>query len=457
MRAVVGGGPAGLAAAYRLTQLGAGPVLLAERAEALGGLAAGFRQGLYTLDYGPHRLHPETDPAVMADLRALLGGELRYRPRRGLIHLDGRYVPYPLGLRSLGTLGLPLAARLALGLARRPRGRQPASYADVVRARLGEPMYRLFYEPYARKVWGVPAEGIAADQADLRVNQRGPADLVRALLGHAGPTGYYYPAGGFGRIPAAYAGALAAAGVCLRTAVEVRAVRWSAGRVHALTLQDRAGAATVVEVDDLCWSAPPAALLQALDPAPPAEVMAAAQALRHRALVLCYVVLDVDRVGTADTYYFPSERFPFNRVIEQKHFSASLVPAGVTVLGMDIPCAAGDALYSASDARLRDLVEPALGAAGLLPGRVVDVFSRRLAAAYPVYDLKYRAALDVVESFLHTIGNLWLIGRQGLFLHNNTHHSLVMGYRAAEAMAGDRDRAAWRRAVAGFRGLRVAD
>jgi hypothetical protein len=44
-----------------------------------------------------------------------------------------------------------------------------------------------------------------------------------------------------------------------------------------------------------------------------------------------------------------------------------------------------------------------------------------------------------------------------LFLHNNTHHSLLMGYRAASAIRSGGDRRAWLQQVASFADFTVAD
>ena len=63
--------------------------------------------------------------------------------------------------------------------------------------------------------------------------------------------------------------------------------------------------------------------------------------------------------------------------------------------------------------------------------------------------------MQAVNEWLSRFTNLWLIGRQGLFLHNNTHHSLLMGYRAAQAIADGGDRAAWVRALEEFATFRV--
>ncbi len=140
---MVGAGPAGLAAAYRLAARSAGSVTLLDRAPAPGGLAAGLRRDGYVLDFGPHRLHPSTHPEVLADLVRLLGPELVRRPRRGLIRLGDRYLPYPLGPRALAGIGPRRALRYAGGLlgARFNRAPEaPASYQAAVEARLGRPL-----------------------------------------------------------------------------------------------------------------------------------------------------------------------------------------------------------------------------------------------------------------------------------------------------------------------------
>ena len=77
--------------------------MVIERQPSVGGLAASFEfDGLY-LDHGSHRLHPATDPEILADLRRLLGPDLLVRPRHGRIRLLGRYVRFPLSPLDLAT------------------------------------------------------------------------------------------------------------------------------------------------------------------------------------------------------------------------------------------------------------------------------------------------------------------------------------------------------------------
>ena len=134
-----------------------------------------------------------------------------------------------------------------------------------------------------------------------------------------------------------------------------------------------------------------------------------------------------------------------------------MAPADRTVLGLDIACDPDDDVWNATDDQLLQRVLPALEAARLADRRdVVEVFSRRFRSAYPIYDLQAAERLAIAQSWLARIDNLWCIGRQGLYLHNNTHHSLLMGYRAAEAILVNA-RASWPAALAEFSTFRVAD
>lgn len=452
--AVVGGGPAGLAAAYRLSADADCEVHLLERAPGLGGLAAGFRQGAYTLDFGPHRLHHATHPEVLDDLRQLLGADLEVRRRRGKIWLGGRFVTYPPRPATLLQLRAGMLARIAVGLAaaRFTQRSAKGSYEKAVTARVGKPMYELFYGPYAEKVWGLPGRQIAAEQADKRVNQRGLLDLLRMALGRGAGGTFLYPKYGFGQIPAAYAHALSGrTNVRIECGASVDSIEWRGEVVDRVN---------TLPVDHLVWSAPLPELVRRLDPPPPADVVSAARALRYRGVVLLYVALDLPRVGDADTYYFPERRVPFNRVVEQKNFSACMAPPDSTVLCLDLSCDPDDEVWAASDAELLVRVLPSLQAVGLVGERgskqVREVFSRRFRHAYPIYDLQAAERLRTVENWLGRLANLWPIGRQGLYLHNNTHHSLLMGYRAAQ-LIHDQARERWPEALAEFSTFRVAD
>jgi len=76
---------------------------------------------------------------------------------------------------------------------------------------------------------------------------------------------------------------------------------------------------------------------------------------------------------------------------------------------------------------------------------LVEVVSRRLPAAYPIYHAGYELYFDSVDDHLTQVDGLVSFGRQGLFAHDNTHHALFMA-RSAVACLSDEgvfDGAAW--------------
>ena len=79
---------------------------------------------------------------------------------------------------------------------------------------------------------------------------------------------------------------------------------------------------------------------------------------------------------------------------------------------------------------------------------------RRLPRVYPVYRPGSAWERSALELWAAAQPRLLSFGRQGLFVPDNTHHALAMGWAAAESVG---DRAGWLRALAGFRAHVVED
>ena len=220
---VLGSGPAGLAAAWQAARRGH-PVTVLERADRVGGLAGSFDVAGVRVDHGSHRLHPATPPALLADLRALLGDDLQTRPRHGRLRVAGSWVGFPLRpVELLSALPLATTARVGAEAITAPLRRSgPPSFAASLRKGLGPTFYAQMYAPYAEKLWGLPGEQISADQATKRVTADTPWKVATRMLqlGRSARAGqgqvFHYPRRGFGQIVEALAGAAVAAGATLR-------------------------------------------------------------------------------------------------------------------------------------------------------------------------------------------------------------------------------------------------
>lgn len=451
---VLGAGPAGLGAAWRLAVRGDCSVTVLEASRRVGGAAASTEVGGIRVDLGSHRLHPTCRTDIVDDIRGFLGDDLLQRPRNGRIHLGGRWVRFPLAAGDL-VRSLPPAttARLAgdalrslAGVGPRLRGGGEddgaATYADELQRRFGPALCRELWFPYARKIWGLDPDGLSAVQAQRRVSARSLLDVGRRAL--RGTTGrgpwFWYPRRGFGQIAESYAGAALEAGASIRLSDAVRAVHVSDRRVHAV----ETGLGTRITAD-VCLSTLPISVLAEVTLRVPGFIQDMAAGLRSRAMVLAYLVLPVDRWTDFDAHYLPDGGTPISRVSEPKWYRAGGPPGGRTVICAEIPCDTTDATWDASDALLGRRVVADLRALGLVVPEPTEVRSIRLRHAYPVYDLGYPERFTALDGWAGSIGNLLTLGRQGLFVHDNTHHALEMGYEAADCIRSDGtiDRRRW--------------
>ncbi len=458
MIAVIGAGPAGLAAAWRTAASGH-EVVVVERAPSVGGMAGSFDVAGLRVDHGSHRLHPATPSPILAALHDLLGADLQVRPRHGRVRLVDRWVAFPLRtgdvVRRMPPAFAVRAAVDALGAPlRRPRA---DSFAEVVRAGLGPAVLDAFYEPYARKLWDTPAAQLAGELARRRVSASSPSDIVRRLARGARPAGrtFLYPRRGFGAIPEALAEAADGAGARIRLGCGLEALRRRPDGGWRLALDDGTG----LDADHVWATVPLAALAGVVDPPPPQAALDAAARLRHRGMVLLYLVLDRRQWTEYDAHYFPGPEVMASRLSEPRNYRDNPDDAADrTVLCAEIPCWPGDRVWNSADADLAARLSRELTAAGLPEPCAVDVASRRLPHVYPVYGPGFADDLAALERWA-TAAGLVIFGRQGLFTPDNTHHALAMGWAAAEALRPDGtfDRTAWHSARDGFRSFVVED
>jgi len=92
---IIGGGPTGLGAAYRLRERGYSNWVLYEKTDHLGGLAASFRDERgFTWDVGGHVMFSHY-PYYDAVVARLLGNDYLEHERESWIRILDRWVPYP--------------------------------------------------------------------------------------------------------------------------------------------------------------------------------------------------------------------------------------------------------------------------------------------------------------------------------------------------------------------------
>lgn len=462
---ILGAGPAGVGAAYRLRELDRASVTVLEQRDAVGGNAGSFELDGQRLDYGSHRLHPACEPEILDTIRSLLGDDLVLRPRHGRIRLHEKWIHFPL---KPVDLFLRTERRFAAGALRDAFSwrsvREAASsrsvrkaagddtFSSVLLESLGPTICHSFYFPYARKIWGRDPEDLSAVQARKRVSAHSFAKLLRKVLDRVpglrrGESGFfYYPRNGYGQISEAFFREASSNGAEFLFGFRVTRLLHPTAADPGWTIEaDRGGQRRTLHAD-FVWSTIPVSLLaRMVEPAPPSTVVEAAASLEYRAMLLIYLQLPVDRFAEYDAHYFPETTLSITRLSEPKNYSAASRPRGRTTLCAELPCSPDDAAWSMSDEDLGRLVADDLARAGIpLPCTPDGVHVKRLRQAYPIYARGYERHFAVLDGWVEQLPRLLSYGRQGLFAHDNTHHALAMAYAAADCLTdGDFDAERW--------------
>jgi protoporphyrinogen oxidase len=417
----------------------------------VGGAAASVTVAGIRADLGSHRLHPTVEPRILDELRRLLGDDLQWRPRNGRIRLEGRWIAFPLRPADLvrrmpPAMALGALRDAALAPLRRPRA---DTFAEVLRAALGPAICERFYFPYARKIWGLPPEELAGEQARRRVGASSPGRILRRVLAPPGAArrGFLSPRRGYGQLWEALAGDAAAAGARITLGAEVTGVELAPDGARVTV----AGGHEVT--GRRVWSTIPLPALAAMArPAPGPAVLEGARGLRFRAMLLVYLVLGGGRYSPYDAHYLPEPVTPVTRVSEPPNYRGGDDPPDRTLLCAEIPCDPDDALWAADDDALGRLAADGLAACGLPRPAPLGVHVERLRHAYPVLRAGQADALGRLDDWAAAQPALLTLGRQGLFVHDNAHHALAMAWAAVDCLRpeGGFDEAAWAAARARF-------
>jgi protoporphyrinogen oxidase len=444
---VLGAGPAGTGAAYQLARKGFLRTTVLEQRESVGGNAGSFEFCGVRVDYGSHRLHPACDPAILEDLRGLLGDDLLLRPRHGRIRLRGHWIHFPLKPVDL-LLHLPksfafgvtadVLRKLAPG-----RGKTPETFASVLEHSLGRTICEDFYFPYARKLWGLTPEQLSVTQARRRVSANSISKMIRKIatsipgLKPPGAGRFYYPKQGYGQICERLYQAAQAGGAEFLFGARIKTVEREGNRVTGVRYE-RNGQELQISAP-LVWSTLPITLLaNCIRPAPPAEILSAASRIDFRGMILIYLALEQKQFTEYDAHYFPEEAIPISRLSEPKNYSATPHPPDCTVLCAELPTSPSSPEWAMSDEQLGKAMCGWLAQAGLpVRSPVRSVVTRRLRQAYPIYRAGYEEHFAALDDWVGQLDGLLTFGRQGLFAHDNTHHALYMAFAAVECLKPD--------------------
>jgi protoporphyrinogen oxidase len=167
---VVGGGPAGLTAAYELVKRGSKAIVL-EQSGQVGGIARTEVYKGYRFDIGGHRFFTKVEE-VNQLWQEVMGDRFIQVPRLSRIYYRGKFFSYPLQVfDTLSNLGVRESLHILMSYVKikvKPLN-QEESLQDWVTNRFGRRLFQTFFKTYTEKVWGIPCDKIQADWAAQRI------------------------------------------------------------------------------------------------------------------------------------------------------------------------------------------------------------------------------------------------------------------------------------------------
>ncbi|MGF1542579.1 MAG: NAD(P)/FAD-dependent oxidoreductase [Pleurocapsa sp.] len=442
---IIGGGPAGLTAAYELRKHDKKSIVL-EKADRVGGISRTETYNGYRFDIGGHRFFTKVGEVEQL-WQEVLGDEFIKVPRLSRIYYRNKFFSYPLEpYNALSNLGLINSVLIMWSYFKAKIRPDPIeeNFEQWVSNRFGRRLYATFFKTYTEKVWGIPCTEIRADWAAQRIKGLSlKKAIINALFGSNDTKTlikeFNYPRLGPGQMWERFQEILDRNDSPVHLNTEVIELERDGDRIKSVTIQQQ-GKISKLQGENFVSSMPVSLLVKKLNPAPPEEVLQAASNLKYRDFLIVTLVVDQAELFPDNWIYIHSPEFKVGRIQNFKNWSAAMVPdSSKTSLGMEYFCNQGDDLWQMSDAELVKLASSEIKALGLLDPEVTieDGTVIRQYKAYPVYDDEYRRNVDIIKKYIQKFENLQTVGRNGMHRYNNSDHSMLTGLLAAKNILGE--------------------
>lgn len=428
---ILGAGPTGLAAAYRLQELGYRNFRIYEARDKVGGLASSERSpNGFTYDIGGHVLfsHYKYFDTLFD---TLMGDDYQELVREAWVWMCGRFLPYPLqnNIRNLPkevvlecVLGLVEAQRTPLDLD------TIENFEQLIMKQFGAGLAKYFMMPYNFKVWAHPPRMMNKEWIGERValpsleRVLGNVILNRDDAGWGPNNTFKYPRYGgtgglFERIVPYIKDhlVLEASAVAVDTARKV--VRFADGREESY---------------DVLLSTLPMDKFVALTTGAPDHIRDESKRLRHSGSFIVGVGVDRPAETSKCWMYYPEADAPFYRVTYLSNYSPEVVPDATRQHSLLAEISHSE--FKPEDRTtivqqtLDGMVSTRLLTEEDVRSRIADTFVIERDYTYPTPSLERDGVLRTVHPWLHE-QEVYSRGRFGAWRYEvgNMDHSVAQG------------------------------
>ncbi len=439
--AVIGAGPAGMTAAYKISEeLGrkVSALDVYEKSAQVGGLAKSIDLWDQRVDLGPHRFFSH-DTKINEVWLEVVGKDYDIVNRQTRIYYKKRFFDYPIrALNALKGLGLFEAARCMISylIERLAPTRDTSTFEGWVTSRFGKRLYTIFFKTYSEKLWGISCTDLDSDFAAQRIKKLSLFEAVKNALfpgkGNKHATlvnKFAYPTRGTGSVYENMQQKISDRGGNVYLNSGVARVNTTESSARSLTLES----GETREYDHIISTMPISILVERL-PEVPAAIVEQSQKLTFRNTILVYLRVDRTNLFTDQWLYVHDPSVEVGRVTNFRNWLPSIYGhSQSTILCLEYWCNLDDPLWNQDPDHLIENAGKEIVRTGLVAeGEVKEGHVVRLPRCYPVYFKGYREVVKQVETYIDSVEGLYAIGRYGAYKYNNQDHSILMGLRVAE-------------------------
>ena len=416
---IIGGGPAGLTAAYELLNTSDIRPIIFEMSDQVGGISKTINYKGNRIDIGGHRFFsksqrinrwwlnilplqgaPSSDdkklnrPVPLSQEAGAPNPEtsdrvMLVRQRLSRIFAFRKFFSYPisLSLETLLNLGFFRLVRIMTSYikSRLFPLKKERTLQDFLINRFGEELYLTFFKSYTEKVWGVPCEEISADWGAQRIKGLSVIKTIthalrkvfvrrQASMAQEGTETslieqFMYPKLGPGQLWEEVARMIQEKKAEIHLHSQVVGMKHQDGRVSDVQIKDmRTGQIKSVPGDYFISTMPIKDLVKGLEPQPPMDVASVAGQLMYRDFITVGILLKklkiknktkqktVNDIVPDNWIYVQEEDVFLGRIQIFNNWSPYLVKDAKTAwLGLEYFCNEGDQLWNRKDSELVSL------------------------------------------------------------------------------------------------------
>ncbi len=485
---IIGGGPAGLTAAYEFIQNTDIQPIVLEQSEFWGGISRTVNYKGNRIDIGGHRFFSKSDVImdwwckilpILSEEKAIKisyqnkskelnaiefpsdaknhDNVMLVRSRKSRIYYQKQFFDYPISLTPETVWKLGLFNTFLIGMSYLKSVAFPIknekNLEDFFINRFGKKLYKTFFKDYTEKVWGIKCTEISSEWGAQRIKglsiRKSIAHFLKKKFSKTTDKNisqkdtetslieyFLYPKFGPGQMWEEVARKITEAKGELHQNLKVVKIQAEKDKITAVTVQNLfTKEETVFEGDYFISTMPVQELIASLEIEVPEKVKEIAEGLVYRDFITVGLLLKkMTKEEITDNWIYIQEPYvKVGRLQVFNNWSPFMVQdPNTTWVGLEYFCYEGDALWNKSEAEMKELAIREMVEIGMINKEdVLDSVVIKMPKTYPAYFGTYEKFNDVID-YTMQFENLYLIGRNGMHKYNNQDHSMLTAIQAVQ-------------------------